>query len=105
MNIITTLTEQRKGRMANEASEALSRVVKACRETGKKGSVTIKLSIRPTASEMMVSDEITEKVPRPDAAASVFYDDDEGNLSRTDPNQEELPLNVIDRKTAAAGGD
>ena len=101
MNIISTLSEQRKGKMANEASDALARVVKACRDTGKKGSLTIKLSIRPTSSEMMVSDEITEKTPKPDAAASVFYDDQEGNLSRTDPNQEELPLNTVEMKEAA----
>lgn len=101
MNIIQTLSEQRKGRMANEASDKLSAVVKACRETGKKGSLTIKLSIRPTASEMMVSDEIVEKLPRPDNAASVFYDDQEGNLSRTDPNQNELPLNVSELDQAA----
>lgn len=103
MNLISTLTEQRKGKLALEASEALARVVKACRDTGKKGSLTITLKIRPTATEMMLSDDITEKIPKPDAAASVFYDDDEGNLSRTDPDQEELPLNTVDMKSNAAG--
>lgn len=103
MNLISTLTEQRKGKLAIEASERLAAVVKACRDTGKKGSITIKLSIRPTSTEMMVTDEVKWNAPMPDAAASVFYDDDEGNLSRTDPDQEELPLNVTDMKSKAAG--
>lgn len=92
MNLISTLSDQRKGRCAQEASDALARIVKACRETGKKGKLTLALTIKPTSTEMMVIDEITEKIPKPDAAASVFYDDENGNLTRNDPNQEELPL-------------
>lgn len=103
MNIITTLTEQRKGRFMVEASEALAQVVKACRETGKKGSVTIKLTVRPTSTEIMLSDGIEPKIPKPDAAASVFYDDEQGNLTREDPKQNDLPFTEVDRKTAAAG--
>lgn len=92
MNIITTLSEQRKGKFVTEATEALAAVVKACRETGKKGSITITLKIRPTSTEMMVSDDIDPKIPKPDAAASVFYDTEDGQLSRTDPDQRDLPL-------------
>lgn len=95
MNIIQTLSEQRKGRFAAEATEALAAVVKACRETGKKGAITLKLTIRPTSTEMMVSDEIETKIPKADTSASVFYDTEDGLLSRTDPDQTELPLAQI----------
>jgi len=100
MNIIQTLSEQRKGKFVAEATDALAEVVKACRETGKKGSIQITFKIRPTASEMMVSDEIVTKIPKPDAAASVFYDTEDGFLSRTDPNQEELPLVQMNQNAA-----
>lgn len=98
MKIITTLTDQRKGKFLIEASEALADVVKACRATGKKGSVTIKLKIKPTDQEIMVMDEIKTEIPKPDAAASVFYDDEEGNLSREDPNQGDLPFEIAQAK-------
>lgn len=103
MNIINTLTEQRKGKFAIEAAEKLAAVIKACRATGKKGKLVITLTIRPTATEMMLSDNVKPVCPEADAAASVFYDDEDGNLSRTDPNQEELPLNTVDMKSRAAG--
>lgn len=92
MNIISVISQQRKGKFQAEASEALARLVKACRETGKKGKLMITLTVRPTSTEMMLTDKIVDDIPKPDAAASVFYDDEDGNLSRTDPNQEELPL-------------
>lgn len=95
MNIIQTLSEQRKGRFAAEATEALAAVVKACRATGKKGSLTIKLTIRPTSTEMMVTDDVDPNIPKADSAACVFYDTEDGLLSRTDPDQTELPLAQI----------
>lgn len=95
MNIVNTLSEQRKGKLLAEASEELARVVKACRDTGKKGKLTITLKIRPTSTEMMLSDEIKSDIPKPDAAASVFYDDDDGQLHRDDPHQEDLPFTAL----------
>lgn len=101
MNIIETLIQQRKGRMAVEASEKLAAVVKACRETGKKGKLTITLTVRPTATEMLLSDKVKPECPEAEAAATVFFDDQQGNLSRTDPHQQELPLNVSEIDQAA----
>lgn len=96
MNIIETLTQQRKGNAIIEATEKLQNLVKACRKTGKKGKMTITLTIKPTNTEMMLADDIRVDLPKADAAASVFYDDEQGALYRDDPKQHELEFSAVE---------
>ena len=75
------------------ASEALRRLVAAVEETGKKGFVTLKVSIEPmknTDGMVTVTVDVAEKLPVLPPKASVFFTDSDGNLSRQNPAQGSL---------------
>ena len=84
------LREQSGGKTHDELSDALRDLTSRVRDTGKKGTVTLTVTVAPLkgdADVMVVSDEIRLKLPEHDRKASLFYPDADGNLTRTDPNQ------------------
>lgn len=87
------LLEQRGGLLHSELSDMLADVVARCVEHGKKGSITIKLTIAPNKDgvTLTVSDEVKPVAPEGDRGAALFYADARGNLSRRDPRQPSLP--------------
>jgi hypothetical protein len=95
------LRDIRKGRPVEEATMALADVVRAVDETGKEGSVTITLKIKPAkhgGPEKTLIAEVKAKKPIADIAPAVFFSDDDGDLHRVDPRQEEMPLARSPRK-------
>jgi hypothetical protein len=96
MRLITdVLRDIRKGRPVEEATMALADVVRAVDETGKEGSVTITLKIKPAkhgGPEKTLIAEVKSKKPIADIAPAVFFSDQDGDLHRVDPNQEEMEL-------------
>lgn len=85
------LLELARGKTHDELSQALHDVVAKVIETGKKGSLTLTLSIglldKDPANGMQITDEIKVKLPEHDRPSSMFYPDRTGNLSRRDPRQ------------------
>lgn len=84
------LREQSRGTTHDEMSETLHRLIARVRDTGKKGSLQLTINVAPLkgdADVLVVSDEIKVRLPEHDRKASMFYPDENGNLSRTDPNQ------------------
>lgn len=96
MRLITdVLRDIRKGRPVEEATMALADVVRAVDETGKEGSVTITLKIKPAkhgGPEKTLIAEVKSKKPIADIAPAVFFSDRDGDLHRYDPAQEEMEL-------------
>lgn len=101
------LREQSRGMTHDELSEALRDLTARVRDTGKKGSLQLTVTVATLKGEtdvLVVSDEIKLRLPEHDRKASLFYPDADGNLTRTDPNQltfeslREVPANV-DPKT------
>lgn len=84
--------EQRGGVMHEELSQAFADLVQACTDTGKKGSLTIKVTLAPQADEitMQVFDEVKVATPKHDAKPALFFADEHGNLHRTNPRQEQI---------------
>jgi hypothetical protein len=79
-----------RGRSERELSEKLRDLVQAVEETGKGGSITYKLSIKPQANAehaVLVQDDITVKTPTLDRPASIFFADEAYRLVRSDPRQ------------------
>ena len=84
------LREQSSGKTHDELSEALWDLIARVRDTGKKGSVSLTVSVALMKGDkdvLIVSDEIKLRIPEHDRKASLFYPDRNGNLARTDPNQ------------------
>jgi hypothetical protein len=99
MRLITDiLREIRKGRPVEEATMALADVVRAVDETGKEGSVTITLKVKPSkhgGPEKTLIAEVKAKKPIAEIAPAVFFSDTDGDLHRVDPRQEEMPLGEV----------
>ena len=84
------LVEQSQGRTHAELSEGLRDLVARVIDTGKKGSITLTVSVAPMKDNngvLVVSDIIKLNLPEHDRAASIFWPDQAGNLVRNDPNQ------------------
>lgn len=92
------LQEARKGGLHSELSDELAELVQSCVETGKKGKLVLTVAVVPAKDEdgtVQITDDVKVTVPKPDARPSVFFADDHGNLSRTNPRQGELPLREV----------
>ncbi len=96
------LTEQRKGSLHGELTEALAEVTKAAMETGNAGQVKIQIDIKPNpdGATVVVTDKVVLKVPEADRGAAIFFADEAGNLTRSNPNQPELPLRAAREEQA-----
>lgn len=91
------LQEMRKGGLHTEMSDELAALVQRVMETGKKGSITLTLTVDPVDDQTAkVTDKIAVKTPRFDTAATTYFPDEHGNLNRNRPDQPELPLREIE---------
>lgn len=103
------LREQSSGSTHEELGDALFDLVARVRDTGKKGSLSLTITVAPMDKDvdvLVVTDEIRLKLPEHDRKASLFYPDKTGNLSRSDPQQltfdslREVPgVGAVDQKT------
>lgn len=88
------LIELSGGRTHTELSQQLHDLIAAVRDTGKKGSLTLTISVsrmkNAAENTLTVTDDVKAKLPAHDRNVSVFYADANGNLTRRDPNQLEF---------------
>ena len=107
MKLITDiLREIRKGRPVEEATQALADVVRAVDETGRAGTVTIKLTVAASkhgGPEKIIKCDVSAKKPIAEIAPAVFFSDQEGDLHRYDPRQEEMELREATAKQSKEG--
>lgn len=94
---LAMMQNHRRGETLSDLGEALREVTEAVKLTGKAGSFSLKVKIRPASKggAMIVEDSVTTSLPKTEAEGSIFFADDEGNLLREDPNQKTLPLREI----------
>lgn len=87
-----------------EAAETLRKVVAAVKDTGKVGSLVIRLDVKPAdggLDAVIVTDKITQKIPEKTRIGALAFVTAEGDLSRTDPTT--APL-FTDEDIRDAGG-
>lgn len=93
-NIFNVLSRADHGQFLADLNEALRTVNAKVLETGCKGEINIKVKIDKTAgmnTGLEVACAFTSKVPQPPRPADLYFTDEEGELSRKDPRQPELP--------------
>lgn len=86
-SIAVMLTQVRPGTDL-EAAETLRKVVAAVKETGKVGSLVIRLDVKPAdggLDAVVVTDKITQKIPEKTRLGALAFITESGDLSRTDP--------------------
>lgn len=103
-----TLQEIAAGTFHARLSEQLQDLVTAVTDTGRKGTLTVQLTVAPikpgNTTNLVVTGKVAVKAPESDDAApsSVFFHDTNGNLTRNDPNQPALPLRGLESTGKAA---
>lgn len=102
-----TLQEIAAGAFHTRVSEQLQDLVTAVTDTGKKGVLTLTVTVAPikpgNTTNLIVTGSVAVKAPASADAApsSVFFHDAAGNLTRNDPNQPALPLRGLELGKAA----
>ena len=93
-DFLKVMGDVNRGNSPHELSKALEKVVAAVRETGKRGSVTYKLSVAPagknTGDQVTVVDDIKADVPCPNRFESIFFATERNTLQREDPRQTKM---------------
>jgi hypothetical protein len=98
-----TLAELNSGAVSDEMSVKLADLVCAVQATGKKGSLTLTITIAPykgNSRTVEIAASTTVKKPVDHPHAGVFFAGTNGQLSRNDPQQPTLPL--VDAPRAGA---
>ncbi|GHH67506.1 hypothetical protein GCM10017673_14600 [Streptosporangium violaceochromogenes] len=88
------LRDIRAGAVSDRAAAAMQELVAAVQELGKKGTLTVVLTVEPmkgNEAALAVSGEVALKLPKASPKAAVFFADAEHNLVRDDPRQIALP--------------
>lgn len=102
------LQEHGRGRTHDELGETLHALVSRVKDTGKKGTVTLMIEVKPLKEDdraVIVTDKITVKLPEHDRPAGVWFVGHDGNLQKNDPDQDafqelrEVPLPGVDTTT------
>lgn len=105
--------EQRSGGLHGELSDKLAELVAAVQEHRKGGSLTLQIKIVPNkdGNTVMVTDHTKLSLPEGERGAAIYFVDDNNNLSRRNPYQQELPLREVsappvrdNEQPSAAGG-
>jgi hypothetical protein len=92
------LAKQREGALHGELTDELAALAAAVARHEKPGTLTLKVTIKPGedgADYLVISDEVSAKPPQPPRSPSLFYADSDGNLSRNNPRQPQLPLREV----------
>lgn len=100
---IDTLRDLESGHLLDELTSMQHDLLDAIRLTNKQGELTIKLTYKPDgAGQMTVKADIKAKEPALARGTSLFFMTPEGNLTRKDPRQPDLPLRSVEEEPAAA---
>lgn len=105
MNALDTLGVLRKGAFAESFQTELRHLVDAVRDTGKKGSITVTLTIEPAGKgeevALSIADKITVKLPSPQTGTTLMYATADGDLSRRDPRQHDVEDHIREVRAAS----
>lgn len=102
--ITDILRDIRKGRVVDDATSKLQRVVESVMETKKAGTLTIQLTVKPQKNDdeqVVIVSTVKAKTPEMDLPDAIFFVDDEFDLVRDDPKQRELFSEAEDRPSRA----
>lgn len=97
MDIVSVLTEMGGGQILAHCNSKFHELNEAVRGTLAKGKLIIEITVAPGKVTMNRGLETVEldvdvktKIPELALGTSIFFIDDDNNLSRNDPRQEEL---------------
>lgn len=91
------LQDLRDGRAHSELSSGLADLLAAVKDTGKAGTLTLQVKIKPTSrgkdvDKVIITDAVKVDLPKPERGEDFFFVTDENALSRKHPRQQSLEL-------------
>lgn len=95
---VSTIAAMHSGKVLEDLDDAIREVTRAVQVSQLKGELTLKLSIVPNGIGagdtplFKVDDTIKVRLPKKARIASVFFADDDSNLTRRNTRQEEMKL-------------
>lgn len=90
------LGDIRAGELNDELTAALTELVTAVQNTGKAGSLTLKIKLKPTKGlAFEIEDDLSTNVPMLDKPATILFPTVEGNLVPYNPMQKQLDLRTV----------
>ena len=106
-NALRTLGDLRRGVFIDDLEREMAALVDAVRDTGRKGTITVKIDIglasKGDAMTLKIGDSISVKAPQPERGDTIMYATADGRLSRRDPRQMDLDdLKVVETKPKQA---
>lgn len=100
VNFLELMQSFRRGELLRTADRELAKVMEAMSETGGDGSITIKIPLKfNKAGQVEVTPSITSKIPQRPMGTGIYFADDDGRLSRRDPNQLDIEDEIERRRT------
>lgn len=95
-----TLSDLRGGLVLVELDEKIKELVNACDLTGKGGTLTLQIKLKPRGNtgQMEITDEVKTTLPKFDRGLTMMFSTPEGNLMRDDPRQAKLDLKVLPKE-------
>lgn len=96
-----TLNTLRFGTLNDDLSDALHELIEKCANTGKAGTLTLQLTLKPgKGGQIEVIDDLKVKLPKEEKGTTLMFATPEGNLTREDPRQLKLEgLRSVDMET------
>ncbi len=102
-NFLTTLTQIRKGSLVAALTDELNEVSEAVTDTGKAGTLTLTLTIKPNGDDcVIIQPKIAAKAPKQSIADAIFFIGKEG-LQRQDPSQTDVEDDLAARRAKIEG--
>ncbi len=94
-----TLNNMDYGVTAEDASDEMAEVLQAVKDTGKQGTVTVKLTIKPESlqsGQVSITPEVTSKAPQLPRDKAMLFLTPDNNVQREDPRQKKLEFESVD---------
>lgn len=98
------LATMRNGAANHAATEQLEKLIQAVQDTGKKGTVTIKIEVgklKDGETELQVQMKVSSSIPVVDIPKGIYFPGENGSLHRDNPRQ----LSMLDKEEQRKDGD
>ena len=96
---IQLIREADRGKLLDDFEGALAEIVAAIEQHDGTGDITIKLKLKKKGDAYLIGSELKFSAPTPPRVEALFFfDDEEGELTRSNPRQPQLP-SVVDADT------
>lgn len=95
-SLIQIIREADRKKLVDDAQEALDDIRAAIEAHGGTGELVIKLKVKKKGDAFIFGSELKHTVPQPPRVESIFFfNEEQGEFSRNDPRQPDLPV-VVD---------